>query len=106
MTKPAPGTYLRRAGSSQPVPAGWDRCPAGALAGVALEVVFRPDRHDLCRASAPLGDKVEAGLAGSGWQRTAALDAGVELWVRDRHHALGERLAALQIIDGGRGRSR
>ena len=95
--------YLRRAASSEPVPDGWQRHPAGTLAGIELEVVYRPDRHEVCRA---VGLQEPVGLDRAGYQRAAALDDGCEVWVRDRSAGVRARLAGFRVIDGGCGRSR
>lgn len=98
--------YLRRAASTEPVPPGWATHPAGAVGGVALEVVYQPARHDVCRALGPMTLRVETGLGEAGFRRTAAFDGGGELWVRDRLAAMRARLAGFRVLDGGRARRR
>ena len=100
------GVYLRRAVSTEPLPAGWQTGPAGLVDGVELEVVYQPTRHDVCRALCPLNLKAAAGLAEAGFHRTAAFDGGAELWVRDRPTAMRARLAGFRVLDGGRARGR
>lgn len=98
--------YLRRAESPEPVPGGWQTHPAGVVGGVALEVVYQPARHDVCRALGPLTPRITIGLGESGYRRTAAFDGGGELWVRDRPAAMRARLAGFGVLDGGRARGR
>lgn len=98
--------YLRRAGSREPLPPGWATYPLGTVGGVRFEFVYRPDRHDVCRALNPLNEKVAAGLAQAGYRKAAAFDSGGELWVRERAAAVRARLAGFHIIDGGRARTR
>lgn len=98
--------YLRRAGTRQAPPPGWATHPAGRVGGVDLEFVYRPDRHDVCRALNPLNDKVTAGLAGAGYRKAAAFDGGGALWVRERSAAVRARLAGFSVLDGGRARQR
>jgi hypothetical protein len=71
-----------------------------------MEFVYRPDRHDVCRALNPLSQKVVAGLARAGYRKAASFDGGGELWVRERAAAVRARLAGLHVIDGGRARTR
>jgi hypothetical protein len=99
------GVYLRRS-SDGPVPSGWAVHQAGTLGGVALDFVFQPNRHDVCRSLGAVNARVAAGLGSAGYQRTAVLDGGWELWVRDRPAALRARLAGFRVIEGGRVRGR
>jgi len=71
-----------------------------------MEFVYRPDRHDVCRALNALNPKVAAGLAHAGYRKAAAFDGGGELWVRERAAAVRARLAGFHVIDGGRARTR
>lgn len=103
---PANDIYLRRAGSREPVASGWATHPAGTVAGVRFEFVYRPDRHDVCRALNPLNEKVVAGLAQAGYRKAAAFDGGGELWVRERSASVRARLAGFRVLDGGRVRQR
>ena len=98
--------YLRRAGSRESVAPGWATHPAGAVGGVSFEFVYRPDRHDVCRALNPLNERVIAGLASAGYRKAAAFDGGGELWVRDRSASVRARLAGFRVLDGGRARQR
>ena len=98
--------YLRRAGTREPVPAGWATHPLGTVGGVPFEFAYRPDRHDVCRALNPLNDKVIAGLAAAGYRKAAAFDSGGELWVRERSASVRARLAGFRVLDGGRARQR
>jgi hypothetical protein len=99
-------TYLRRASATDPVPVGWQTHPAGTVDGIPLDIVYRPARHDVCRALLALNARVAAGLGAAGYRRTARLDGGGELWVRDRSAAMRARLAGFRVIDGGRARGR
>ena len=101
-----PSVYLRRTGSPDPVPGGWNTHPAGTLAGIDLEIVYNPARHDVCRALTPLAAHLACDIGTAGYKRTAALDNGVELWVRDRASAVRAALAGFHVIDGGRVRAR
>ena len=56
------GVHLRRADSAEPVPAGWRTHPAGTLDGVRLDFLYRPDRHDICRAIGAPSLHLAAGL--------------------------------------------
>jgi hypothetical protein len=98
--------YLRRAESREALPPGWLRHPAGRIDGVHLDFVYRPDRHDICRALGALSHQVMAGMREAGYQKTAAFDGGVELWVRDRPAAMRARLAGFRVLEGGRARTR
>ena len=98
--------YLRRAGITEPPPTGWATHPAGSVGGVEFEFVYRPDRHDVCRALNRTTDKVVAGLAQAGYQRAATFDGGGELWVRERNALVRARLAGFGVIEGGRARQR
>jgi len=98
--------YLRRACSPEPVPDGWRTHPAGSVGGVALDVVYQPARHDVCRALGPLNQRLTSGLGEAGFRKAAAFDGGGELWVRDRPAVLRARLAGLRVLDGGRVRGR
>lgn len=98
--------YLRRAAAGEPVPPGWKTHPAGKLGGVALDFVYQPARHDICRSLGAANQRLAADLGSAGYQRTAVLDDGWELWVRDRPAALRARLAGFRVIEGGRARSR
>ena len=100
------GVRLRRADSAGPVPSGWRTHPAGTLDGVRLDFVYRPDRHDICRAIGAPSVHLAAGLRQAGYQRSACLDGGIELWVRDRPASIRARLAGFSVIDGGRVRQR
>lgn len=106
MGAPAPEVYLRRSATGAPVPSGWTVHQAGTLGGVALDFVCHPSRHDVLRSFGSVNDRVAAGLVDAGYQRTAVLDDGWELWVRDRPAALRARLAGFRVIDGVRARSR
>ncbi len=97
---------LRRSDSAEPVPAGWRTHPAGTLDGVHLDFVYRPDRHDICRAIGAPSIHVAAGLRQAGYERSACLDGGIELWVRDRPALIRARLAGFSVLDGGRVRQR
>ena len=101
-----PSVYLRRTGNPEPVPVGWSTHPAGTLIGIDLEIVYNPARHDVCRALRPLTAHLARGIGTAGYKRTAALDNGVELWVRDRASAVRASLAGFHVIDGGRVRAR
>lgn len=105
-TRAAAEVYLRRAASTDPVPPGWRTHPAGSLDGVRLDFVYRPDRHDVCRAIGAPGQHIINGLREAGYRRTAAFDSGVELWVRDRGAAVRARLAGFRVLEGGRARTR
>lgn len=98
--------YLRRAGTREPVAAGWATHPLGTVGGVGMEFVYRPDRHDVCRALNPLNQHIVAGLAQAGYRKAAAIDGGGELWVRERAASVRARLAGFHVIDGGRARAR
>jgi hypothetical protein len=100
------GVRLRRADSAEPVSVGWRTHPAGTLDGVRLDFVYRPDRHDICRAIGAPSVHLAAGLRQAGYQRSACLDGGIELWVRDRPASIRARLAGFSVIDGGRVRQR
>ena len=100
------GVHLRRADAAEPLPAGWRTLSAGAIDGVALDVVYRPDRHDICRSSGAPSAQITAGLLQAGYERSARLDGGIELWVRDRPAAVRARLAGFTVLDGGRVRQR
>jgi len=100
------GVRLRRADSAVPVPAGWRTHPAGTLDGVRLAFLYRPDRHDICRAIGAPSIHVAAGLRQAGYERSACLDGGIELWVRDRPASIRARLAGFSVLDGGRVRQR
>lgn len=101
-----PTAYLRRTDSPEQVPGGWKTHPAGTLAGIDLEIVYNPARHDVCRALAPLSQRLACDIGTAGYKRTAGLDNGVELWVRDRATAVRAALAGFHVIDGGRVRAR
>ena len=103
---PHDDVYLRRAGSREPVPPGCATHPLGTVSGVRFEFVYRPDRHDVCRALNPLNHKVVARLAQAGYRKAAAFDGGGELWVRERSASVRARLAGFRVIDGGRARTR
>lgn len=98
--------YLRRAAAGEPVPVGWKTHPAGKLNGVSLDFVYQPARHDICRSLGAVNQRLAADLGEAGYRRTAVLDDGWELWVRDRSAALRARLAGFRVIEGGRARSR
>lgn len=98
--------YLRRAASREPLPPRWLAHPVGRADGVDLDVVYRPDRHDICRALGALSHQVVAGLREAGYCKTAVFDGGVELWVRDRPASMRARLAGFHVLDGGRVRQR
>lgn len=98
--------HLRRAGTPTPVPPGWATHPAGTVGGINLECVYRPDRHDVCRALNPLSEKAVTGLAQAGYRKAAAFDGGGALWVRDRSASVRARLAGFRVLDGGRARQR
>lgn len=100
------GVHLRRADSTEPLPAGWRTHVAGTLDGVGLDFVYRPDRHDICRAIGAPSVHLAAGLRQAGYQRSACLDGGIELWVRDRSASVRARLAGFTVVDGGRVRQR
>jgi hypothetical protein len=100
------GVQLRRADSTEPLPAGWRTHPAGTLDGVHLDFAYRPGRHDICRAIGTPSVHLAAGLRQAGYQRSARLDGGIELWVRDRPASVRARLAGLTVVDGGRVRQR
>jgi hypothetical protein len=100
------GVRLRRADSAEPVPAGWRTHPAGTVDGVRLDLVYRPDRHDICRAIGAPSIHLAAGLRQAGYERSACLDGGIELWVRDRPASIRARLAGFSVLDGGRVRQR
>lgn len=100
------GVRLRRADSTEPVRAGWRTHPAGTLDGVRLDFLYRPDRHDVCRSIGAPSVHLAAGLGQAGYRRTARLDGGVELWVRDRPASVRARLAGFRVLDGGRVRQR
>ena len=106
MGAPATEVYLRRSATVAPVPPGWTVHQAGTLGGVALDFVYQPNRHDVLRSLGSVNDRVAAGLDDAGYRRTALLDDGWELWVRDRSAALRARLAGFRVIDGGRARGR
>ena len=106
MPAPCEEVYLRRAAAGDPLPAGWRAHPAGTMGGVALDFVYQPARHDVCRALGGVTECLATGLGEAGYRRTAELDGGWELWVRDRPTALRARLAGLRVIEGGRARSR
>lgn len=98
--------YLRRAGSREPMAPGWATHPAGRIGSVRLDIVYRPDRHDVCRSIGAPGAVLRSGLAESGYRHAAALDDGIEIWVRERPTSVRARLAGLGVIDGGRARQR
>lgn len=100
------GVRLRRADSADPVPAGWRTHPAGTLGGVRLDFLYRPDRHDICRAIGAPSIHLAAGLRQAGYERSACLDGGIELWVRDRPASIRARLAGFRVLDGGPVRQR
>ncbi len=100
------GVRLRRADSAEPVPDGWRTHAAGSLDGVRLDLVYRPDRHDVCRALRAPSAHIAAGLHQAGYRRSACLDGGIELWVRDRPASVRARLAGFAVLDGGRVRQR
>ncbi|MGH9136595.1 MAG: hypothetical protein ACRD0G_06045 [Acidimicrobiales bacterium] len=106
MTTRHADAYLRRAMSTEPVPAGWQTHPGGVVGGVVLDVVYQPARHDVCRALGPLNLRVAVGLGEAGFRRAAAFDGGGGLWVRDRPAAMRARLAGFRVLDGGRARGR
>jgi hypothetical protein len=98
--------YLRPSASRDDLPPGWQTHAAGAVDGVRLDFVYRPDRHDVCRAIGRASEELVAGLREAGYHRVAALDDGVELWVRDRPASVRGRLAGFRMLDGGRARQR
>ena len=100
------GVHLRRADSTEPLPVGWRTHVAGTLDGVRLDFVYRPDRHDICRAIGAPSLHLAAGLRQAGYHRSACLDDGIELWVRDRPASVRARLAGFAGLDGGRVRQR
>ena len=100
------GVHLRRADSAEPLPPGWRTHLAGTLDGVRLDFAYRPDRHDICRAIGAPSAHLAAGLRQAGYQRSARLDGGIELWVRDRPASVRARLAGFAVLDGGRVRQR
>lgn len=105
MARSRAGVYLRRS-SAGAVPPGWAAHQAGTLGGLALDYVFQPNLHDVCRALGAVDQRLAAGLGDAGYRRTAILDDGRELWVRDRAAARRARLAGFHVIDGGRMPSR
>lgn len=98
--------YLRRAASREPLAAGWETHPAGRIGDVRLDLVYRPDRHDICRAIGAPDKSLRAHLAETGFQQNAVLDDGVEIWVRERPTSVRARLAGFRVISGGRERHR
>ena len=100
------GVHLRRADSAEPLPAGWRAHPAGTLDRVRLDLVYRPDRHDICRAIGAPSVRLTAGLRQAGYQRSARLDGEIELWVRHRAGSVRARLVGFTVVDGGRIRLR
>lgn len=98
--------HLRRSAAGEAVPPGWNVHHAGTRDGVALDLVYRPNRHDVVRALGGVHPRVAARLGEAGYAHAAVLDGGWELWVRDRSVALRARLAGFEVIDGGRARAR
>lgn len=98
--------FLRRAGSREELPPGWSTHPLGPVGGVPIEFVFRPDRHDVCRALNPMPAHAARGLAEAGYRRVAGFDGGGELWARERSAAVRARLAGFRVLEGGRARTR
>ena len=98
--------YLRRAGSHEPLAAGWETHPAGRIGAVRLDLVYRPDRHDVCRAIGASDDTLRLHLAEAGFHQNAMLDDGIEIWVRERPTSVRARLAGFRVIEGGRDRHR
>jgi hypothetical protein len=98
--------YLRRSGSSESLAPGWETHPAGRVGDVRLDLVYRPDRHDVCRAIGSPGHSLRSNLAETGFRLSAVLDDGVEIWVRDRPTSVRARLAGFRVVDGGRARQR
>jgi hypothetical protein len=98
--------HLRRAGSRDPLAHGWETHPAGRIGGVQLDLVYRPDRHDVCRAIGGCDDSLRSHLADAGFQQSAVLDDGIEIWVRERSTSVRARLAGFRVLEGGRDRHR
>ena len=98
--------YLRRATSGEPLAAGWETHPAGRIGDVRLDLVYRPDRHDVCRAIGGSDVSLRAQLAEAGFHQNAVLDDGIEIWVRERSTSVRARLAGFRVVAGGRERHR
>lgn len=97
---------LRRTGSREPLAPGWSTHAAGRIGSVQLDIFYRPDRHDVCRAIGAPGELLGSGLAEAGYHHAAALDDGIEIWARERPTSVRARLAGFGVIDGGRARQR
>ena len=100
------GVYLRRAGSSEPLAPGWETHPAGRVGNVQLDLVYRPDRHDVCRAIGTTNRLLRSHFAETGFHQSAVLDDGIEIWVRERPTSVRARLAGFRVLAGGRERHR
>ena len=98
--------YLRRAGSREPLAPGWETHPAGRIGDVCLDLVYRPDRHDVCRAIGAPDESLRAQLDEAGFHQNAVLDGGIEIWVRERSTSVRARLAGFRVVAGGRERHR
>ncbi len=57
-----------------------------------MEVVYDPQRHDICIVRGRIGEVIDHGLTATGWERTNEQDSA-QLWVRDRAAATRTQLA-------------
>ena len=74
-------------------------CPPGHVAEAAglwddrhMEVVYNPQRHDICIVRGRTRHVVDDGLTETGWQPVREQD-GAQMWVRDRADAARTLLA-------------